>query len=137
MDEQRFIDDPNVVDRLVASIATVIRAITGKSGAAFSETDGALLARKREMASLRAKAAAIQAAGDKDDHPEIWDRVWQVEEEIAITAPASLAGAAVKLRLFADPHIGIEGVTDDDPGSVRTRKGLFASARTPSRSRRR
>jgi hypothetical protein len=122
--EHPLADDDEMVDRLVASIMSGLLATANEqfesAGCDPGEADGALFATEREITTLRARAAALAAAGDRGDHPEISDRVWQLEEEIATTAPTSLAGAAVKLRRLADPDVGIEaGPTADDPGSIR------------------
>jgi hypothetical protein len=66
---------------------------------------------EREFDQLRAQAHRTEAEDD---------RLWTLEKEIAQTAPATLAGAAIKLRRLGDAEIGIEaGPTPEDPGSVR------------------
>jgi hypothetical protein len=79
--------------------------------------DKALLAAEQEIADLRRKEAALQAAGD---HEELSNKAFALDAYIAKLAPDSLIGAAVKLRRLADPEVGLEaGDNDDDVGSVR------------------
>ena len=76
--------------------------------------DAALLAGWQEITRL----LALPDASDGADDP-IWRRISELQELIARTPPATLAGAAVKLRLLCDPAIGIAaGDSDDDPISL-------------------
>jgi hypothetical protein len=82
--------------------------------------DEALIAAEQEIADLRRKGLALSAAGDAGDHEEIWNRVFALEKYIAMTAPDSMIGAAVKLRRLADDQIGLEaGKGTGDAESVR------------------
>jgi hypothetical protein len=49
------------------------------------------------------------------------DEVWAIYEIISRTPPASLLGAAVKLRLLLDPELGLDAIetTADDLLSLR------------------
>jgi hypothetical protein len=79
-----------------------------------------LAAAEAEIAELRSRSNQLRAAGDKSDQPEIWDRVFALDEWIATTAPTAFAEVAVKLRRLADPKLGIEtGASEEDPVSVR------------------
>ena len=82
--------------------------------------DAGVIAAEREIATLRARSDEFIDAGDFSDHPEIWDRIFQLIDEITMTPVLTLAGAAVKLRSLADPKIGLEvGQGDGDPESIR------------------
>jgi hypothetical protein len=79
-----------------------------------------MVAAEKEIAELRARSQQLFDAGDTSDPPEIWDRVFALDEWIATTAPTTLAEVAVKLRRLADPKIGMEaGDTEVDVVSVR------------------
>jgi hypothetical protein len=83
--------------------------------AAGRHNDRLLVEAEQEIAALRARSGELHAAGDDEDHPEIWDRVFALESKIAKMAPGSLSGAAVKLRRLADPLLGIAiGLGNDD-----------------------
>jgi hypothetical protein len=78
--------------------------------------DAWLVTAEREIATLRTRSDELSATGDFGDHPEIWNRIFQLDDEIARTPVSTLAGAAVKLRRLADPKIGLEaGQGEDDP----------------------
>jgi hypothetical protein len=101
-------------------------------------TDADFLAAEREIAEVRAERQAlspsIKTVGDKQsktvgdeqrlDKP-LSDRMWALYDQITLSPPVSLASAAIKLRLLADPDLGLEnneGVNDVD--SLRQALGL-------------
>ncbi|MGA8549020.1 MAG: hypothetical protein WB678_02165 [Stellaceae bacterium] len=95
--------------------------------------DADLLAAEREIAALRAQSDAFRAAGDHQDHDELWNQIWELEKKIAATPPTTLIGAAVKLRWLADPNLGIEaGPTDEDPDSIRQVLDLIEREAAPA-----
>ena len=62
------------------------------------------------------RLAALRQAESPDE-----DEVWAIYEIISRTPPASLPGAAVKLRLLMDPELGLKAIaaTADDLLSLR------------------
>ncbi len=60
--------------------------------------DEALIAAEQEIAVLRQKGNDLTAAGDHGDHPEITDRIGDLETLICNIPPNSMTGAVVKLR---------------------------------------
>src|SRR5579863_7488958 len=78
--------------------------------------DAAFLAAEREIGRLHAVAKLLP--GDTDDQEVarqlVFDEAWKVEDWVRTTAPLSLTGVAVKLRLLAHPDVGIEHVGHDD-----------------------
>jgi len=62
-------------------------------------TDTALIAAEQEIATLRARAKDLRAGGDRSDHPEITDRVFELEDKIAATPAATLAGSGLGFDL--------------------------------------
>jgi hypothetical protein len=73
-------------------------------------TDADFLAAEREIAELRAERQALspsiktQADEERLDKP-LSDRMWALYDQITLSPPVSLASAAVKLRLLADPDL--------------------------------
>jgi hypothetical protein len=96
------------------------RALISTSRSPGDDDDSTLFSAEREMTALRAQSDVLFAAGDREDHSEIWDRIFHLEEVIARTPAATLAGAVIKLRRLADPEMGIEiGDNASDALSVR------------------
>jgi hypothetical protein len=83
--------------------------------------DAVILAAEQEIAALLARFHAIGGdAVDEDEDNRIWKRVWDLEKMIAKAPPATLAGAAVKLRRLLDPVLGMEiGENDGDIPCLR------------------
>ena len=71
-------------------------------------TDADFLAAEREIAEVRAERDAldIETLADEErlDKP-LSDRMWALYDQITLSPPVSLASAAVKLRLLADPDL--------------------------------
>ena len=93
-------------------------------------TDADFLAAERGIADLRAEREAlspsIKTVGDEERlEKPLSDRMWAIYDQIALSPPVSLVSVAIKLRLLADPDLGLalnEGVNDVD--SVRQVLGL-------------
>lgn len=83
--------------------------------ASATDADAALVAAAREMAQLRAQihnrppGMTIEEEVRYEDITEaaLWDRYWTLNDWIAETPAQGLEGAVIKLRLLADPDIGI------------------------------
>jgi hypothetical protein len=93
-------------------------------------TDADFLAAEREIAELRAERktldASIKTQADEArlDKP-ISDRIWALYDQITLSPPVSLVSAAVKLRLLADPDLGLENNEgENDVASLRQALGL-------------
>jgi hypothetical protein len=80
--------------------------------------DEALLAAEQQLTELRRKEADREAAGDHSDHDETVDAIAKLETLICKTAPDSLIGAAVKLRVLLD-DLEAESIGEGDEESVR------------------
>ena len=85
-------------------------------------TDADFLAAEREITELRAEREALSpsiatlADEERLDKP-LSDRMWALYDQITLSPPVSLTSAAIKLRLLADPDLGLalnEGVNDVD-----------------------
>src|ERR1700719_1701497 len=81
-------------------------------------TDADFLAAERGIAELRSERDAldIKTLADEErlDKP-LSDRMWSLYDQITLSPPVSLVSAMVKLRLLADPDLGLEnneGIND-------------------------
>ena len=93
---------------------------------ALGQADAALIAAEQQIAALRQAQAALRAAGDHGDHDELSTPLFALVTRIAKTAPDSLIGAAVKLRMLADENIGIEAGSNGD-GDVESVRQILAA----------
>ncbi|MGA8399004.1 MAG: hypothetical protein WB697_03905 [Stellaceae bacterium] len=122
----------NFTKRVFLKETVALLALFGASEGAAGETSSttspaapvldpvpeSLAAAEKEIADLWAKAE-VSSGADEVQEP-LTTRIFALETWIAITAPTTLAEAAIKLRRLADPHTGIEiGDADEDPTSVR------------------
>lgn len=71
------------------------------------QDDAALRDAERRLASLRQERDAIPPE-EGDRYSEMTDRIFEAYKTISRTAPTTLAGAAIKLRLLLDRHLGID-----------------------------
>jgi hypothetical protein len=95
------------------ALAATTPAMDGTASASLANPDAILVAVEQEIEARRAQFANLPGAPDPGDHPEIWDRVWELHELIDTTAAATLVGAAVKLRRLLDPEFGLEANSTD------------------------
>jgi hypothetical protein len=115
--------DRRALLRRAGTLATAAAAIsTLPALAVASDDDKALIDAEAEITRLYASLYADPDA-DRDDDKEPWtsiyQRVYALEDFIAFTPPATLAGAAVKLRRVLDAEVGIgTGQRDIDPPSL-------------------
>jgi hypothetical protein len=91
-------------------------------------TDADFLAAEREIAEVRAERDAldIETLADEErlDKP-LSDRMWALYDQITLSPPVSLASVAIKLRLLADPDLGLENNEGiNDLASLRQALGL-------------
>jgi hypothetical protein len=91
-------------------------------------TDADFLAAEREIAEVRAERDALDiktlADAERLDKP-LSKRMWALYDQIALSPPVSLTSAAVKLRLLADPDLGLENNEGiNDVASLRQALGL-------------
>src|ERR1700682_433540 len=101
-----------------------------KAAANILSTDADFLAAERGIAELRAERQAlspsIKTVGDEQrlDKP-LSDRMWALYDQITLSPPVSLVSVAVKLRLLADPKLGLENNEgENDVASLRQALGL-------------
>jgi hypothetical protein len=113
--------DRRALLRRAGTLAAAAAAIsTLPALAVASGDDNALIAAEAEITRLY---ASMDAHPDRDSFEEPWapiyQRIYALEDFIALTPPTSLAGAAVKLRRVLDAEVGIgTGSRDNDPPSI-------------------
>jgi hypothetical protein len=93
-------------------------------------TDAEFLAAEREIAELRTKREALSPgiktlADEERLRKPLSDRLWALYDQITLSPPVSLTSVAVKLRLLADPDLGLENNEgENDIASLRQVLGL-------------
>ena len=92
----------------------------------LGSADEALIAAEQQIAALRRAQAALRAAGDDGDHNELSTPLFALVTRIAKTAPDSLIGAAVKLRILADEGTGIDEASSGE-GDVESLRQILAA----------
>jgi hypothetical protein len=102
--------DRRALLRRAGTLATAAAAIsTLPALAVASGDDRALIEAEAEITRLY---ASMEGHPDRDSFEEPWapiyQRIYALEDFIADTPPATLAGAAVKLRRVLDAETGIE-----------------------------
>jgi hypothetical protein len=62
-----------------------------------------------------------QCTDDADRREALSDELWRVHKQICQTAPTTMAGAAVKLRLLVHPNLGLDALdmSEDDWVSLK------------------
>jgi hypothetical protein len=85
--------------------------------------DAKLIEAERQVERLNGESNALlmiehPSEIDADGYPAGWqamrDQVYALDDLVYLTPPATVAGAAVKLRRLLDPHIGVSGHAIED-----------------------
>ena len=81
---------------------------------ARAEGDVELLAAEQSLTALHQERE--QCTDDAGRREALSDELWRVHKQICQTAPTTMAGAAVKLRLLVHPNLGLDAldISEDD-----------------------
>jgi hypothetical protein len=100
------------------SAAVVAAANQLSDDASFLAAEQSLAELRQQIAAAADKVASI--AEEKAFVKPLDDKMWEFYDAIMSSPPVSIASAIIKLRLLADPNIGIEnGGQPEDAEAVR------------------